>query len=135
MNIEKCNKDEVNSALQHLINHARNTSNSKVKGVKSKPRPIDDNVTIDDITGFSIQYSYDYTNHILHIFTKDKSYVLKIDDDELPTWISILISMKDVTKPKFSIGDTVEPIKQKFSMDDLDDIEEDEEVVDTYGEE
>ena len=112
MNLIKCEKNEIDSGLQHLINNAKNTSNATEKGGISKPSAMDDNVTLDDITGFSVQYTFEYNNYLLHIFTKTKSYVLKIDDDELTTWLSILASIKDVKKPKFTIGDTVNKVSK-----------------------
>jgi len=120
MNLIKCEKNEIDSGLQHLINNAKNTSNATEKGGISKPSAIDDNVTLDDITGFSVQYTFEYNNYLLHIFTKTKSYVLKIDDDELTTWLSILASIKDVKKPKFTIGDNVAKAEPTATLVDTD---------------
>lgn len=96
MELRNLNKSEVEKAFNLLLVKARNSSNAKKAGEKSKPTMIDDGLTINDINGYSIQYTTEYSNYLVTVFNGNKGYSLKIKEQNLKKWLMVLVSLPSI---------------------------------------
>ena len=109
MEVKKYNLQQIDKLLDILLVRAKNTSNAKEAGEKTKLTAKEDGLTSETINGMSIQYSIEYRNYIAYLYKKsgnnNKGYTYRIEKKDLQIWFSLLYSIQN---------------KYEFDMDSID---------------